>query len=72
MVKVTVKCNQTGKIFRTPLETITNENGEELDIDNIFHGQSVIFCDKDDKSYDVIIWKKKSKVEIKNCYYYFC
>lgn len=61
IVKVKVKCNQTGKFLTVNSDDLTTENGEA--VRSILHGEEVIYTDnRDGKSYDVQIWDTDKKV----------
>ena len=48
-------CNQTGKILQTSLHNLSKENGESLDIEDLFDGNTVLYEASDKKTYDVTI-----------------
>ena len=58
IVKVWVKCSQTGKVFSVNLDELTKEDREDVDYTAV-HGDEVIYTDcRNGKSYDVKIWGK--------------
>lgn len=44
IVKVRVKCSQTGKVFSMNLDELTKEDGEDVDYTAV-HGDEVIYTD---------------------------
>ena len=59
-----------GKAFFATLENLTNENGEELTVSDIFDGNNVIYECSDGKSYDVTI-REASGISVWNNVSYF-
>ena len=52
---IKVSCNQTGKLLKVSVDELSKENGEDLEIEDIYDGNQVIYEAKDGKTYNITI-----------------